>query len=334
MGNRLRIAILRLGTLGDLILSTPMFKYIKEKYPDSFLTLIAGKRNKEVVTSNPFIDELIIWDKSPFVLPRIIWEIKKKKFDFYIDPKDHFSREGFFILKLVNAETKIGFNPKGKSIFNFSIPPSTENKGLHYTQIVFNSLQPLNISLENSETVPKPQLFISNDSNLYVESYLKKINCNDKNFIIINISASNPNKMIPIDRLIDAIRRSFLANLTICKILTFTKNHKKFAKKVIKAIPQISPFSSRNFNDIVALVNKAKAIITPDTSIVHICTAFEKPILAFYSGLDEFFIKFKPINPKALIIRAKEGDNGLHTISTQQIISSINLFFTNLKEIL
>lgn len=334
MRNSLRIAILRLGTLGDLILSTPVFQYIKEKYPDSLLTLIISKRNKEVLTSNPFVDELIIWDKSPFVLPKIIWKIKKKKFDFYIDPKDHFSRESFIISKLVNAETKIGFNTEVKPIFNFSIPSSKDNQGLHYTQIVFNSLLPLNISLENSESVPKPQLFISNDSNLYVENFLKKVNCNDKNFIIINISASNPKKMISIDRLINALKRSFLASLKICKILTYTKNHKRLAHKILNAIPQISPFSSRNFNDIVALVNKSNAVITPDTSIVHVCSAFEKPILAFYSGLEEFFIKFKPFNPNALIIRAKNGDSGLHTISTQQIISSINLFLTNFKEVL
>lgn len=334
MANRLRIAILRLGTLGDLILSTPMFKFIKEKYPDSLLTLIVGKRNKEVLTSNPFVDEVIVWDKSPFVLPRIIWKIKKMKFNFYIDPKDHFSKESFIISKIVNAVTKIGFNPEGKSIFNFSIPSSKENHGLHYTQIVFNSLLPLNISLENLEPIPQPQLFISNDATIYVENYLKQINCHGKNFIIINISASNPKKMIPIDRLIEALRNSFFASLRICKILTYTKNHKKLAYKILNAIPQISLFKPRIFNDIVALVYKAKAVITPDTSIVHVCSAFEKPILAFYSGLDEFFIKFKPINPNALIIRAKEGDYGLHSISAQQIISSVNLFLTNLIEVL
>ncbi|MGQ9818714.1 MAG: glycosyltransferase family 9 protein [Candidatus Kapaibacteriales bacterium] len=333
MKNKLRIAILRLGTIGDLILSTPMFSYIKKKYPNSYLTLIVGKRNKDILSSNPYVDEIIEWNKSPFHLPKAIWTIKKKYFNFYIDPKDHFSRESLIICKIVRAETKIGYNLEGKLIFNVSIPSHQKNQGLHYTQIIFNSLFPLNISLKNSDFIPKPQLFINHESKVYVESFLKQIKCNGK-FIIINISASNIKKMLPIDRLIDGLKNSHFENLKICKILTFTKNHTKLASKILETFPQIIPFRSRRFNDIVALVYESKGVITPDTSIVHICSAFEKPLLAFYSGLDEFFTRFRPVNPNAITIRAEKGDEGLQTISSQQITSSINLFMADLTEII
>lgn len=328
MDNRLTIGILRLGTLGDLILSTPIFYYIKKYYPNSFLTLIVGNRNKVVLSSNPYIDEVIVWNKSPFFLPGVIHKIKGKKFNFYIDPKDHYSKESQIIARIINAEIKIGLNPPGKSIFDFTIPSSSFNNNLHYTQIVFNALRPLNIHLEKA-TIPKPQVFSDPVSQKYVDFYLKAINCEDNNYVVINFSASNLNKMISADKLIKAIMNSKLIDVELCKILTFTKKHKRQANQIKEAIPEINLFPSRNFNDIVALVRNSKAVITPDTSIVHVASAFEKPLLAFYSGLENFFIKFRPINPNANIVKAKEGDDGLHSITIQQIINSINNFITN-----
>lgn len=334
MNNYPKIAILRLGTIGDLILSTPMFSLIKENYPNASISVIVGNRNKFVLESNPNVDKLIIWRKSLFCLPKVINEFRSTQFDFYIDPKDHFSRESLIISQLINSRIKIGLNPRGKSCFNYSIPSYEENTGLHFTQIVINSLSYLNIFLKDKNNIPKPQLFISKESKTYVENFCQVNNCKEKNYIVINLSASNPKKMIPADKLIESLLNSELNSTNLSKILTFTKNHQKFAFLIKKRIPWINLFPSRSFNDIVALIYNAKAVITPDTSIVHICSAFETPLLAFYSGLDDFYAKFRPLNPNSFVLRANPGEDGLNSISVHQIIYSINKFIKNFVEVL
>lgn len=58
--------IISYGGLGDALLTTPVFKAIKNKYPDSIIKVYcAPKNHKEIYENNPYIDTLkttSIWD--------------------------------------------------------------------------------------------------------------------------------------------------------------------------------------------------------------------------------------------------------------------------------
>ena len=43
---------------------------------------------------------------------------------------------------------------------------------------------------------------------------------------------------------------------------------------------------TKSFFDACSMVKGAKAVISPDTSIVHVAAAMDKPVLAFYCGND------------------------------------------------
>ncbi len=55
-----RILLIHNGKIGDLICATPCFRAIKEKYPDSYLSVLAIPRVEEILQNNTRIDELII----------------------------------------------------------------------------------------------------------------------------------------------------------------------------------------------------------------------------------------------------------------------------------
>jgi len=56
---RLQIAVKRGGGLGDVLLTTPVLRALKEKYPGCEITFITGKINEPVVKGSPFIDRLV-----------------------------------------------------------------------------------------------------------------------------------------------------------------------------------------------------------------------------------------------------------------------------------
>lgn len=58
-GKKTKILIIRLSSLGDIILTTPVLRAIKRKYPDSFITYITKTQYADVLRYNPKIDELI-----------------------------------------------------------------------------------------------------------------------------------------------------------------------------------------------------------------------------------------------------------------------------------
>lgn len=54
-----RILVIQTAKIGDMICSTPVFREIKAKYPDSRLTVLLHPVNRPLVEVNPHVDEII-----------------------------------------------------------------------------------------------------------------------------------------------------------------------------------------------------------------------------------------------------------------------------------
>ncbi|HNU36387.1 MAG TPA: hypothetical protein PKJ15_07295, partial [Methanomassiliicoccales archaeon] len=55
-----RILVVRLDHIGDVIMTTPVFRLLKERYPEGRLTCLVASWGKAVVENNPYLDELLI----------------------------------------------------------------------------------------------------------------------------------------------------------------------------------------------------------------------------------------------------------------------------------
>lgn len=317
----MEICILQLGTYGDMILATPIISAIKNHIPEAKINFIAGHRNHLIIKHNPYVSKILIWSKLPHLLLRNIFYLRTRKFNVFVNPKDHFSREGSIISRIVRADTKVGLN-RNKKIFDIEIPDEKLNSELHFTQRIFRAFEFLGIKLEDDE-IPKPQLFYSRDNNDYFANFLKENNLKPFDYIVFNISASQPLKTFS-DKALNEIFSQIEFNFPLA--LTFDYKDTERALNLRGKFVHPYLYFSRNILDVFPLIENSRAVITPDTSIVHIATAYSKKTLAFYSGLDEFFYKFHPNNNLCTVVRAEKGDPGIQTIPISQIISSIISF--------
>ncbi|MDX4028603.1 glycosyltransferase family 9 protein [Aliarcobacter skirrowii] len=78
----MNLLITRHDKIGDFLVSLPLFKAIKEQYPNTKLTALVSKINFEFAKEIPFIDDVILYDKNN--LNKTLEEIKLKKFDVSI----------------------------------------------------------------------------------------------------------------------------------------------------------------------------------------------------------------------------------------------------------
>jgi len=81
-----KILVVEVNWLGDAILTTPVFKALKEKYPCSYTGVMAVERIRGVFEGNPYIDEVIVFDEKGAqknILEKIkfINFLRKKRFD-------------------------------------------------------------------------------------------------------------------------------------------------------------------------------------------------------------------------------------------------------------
>jgi len=89
------ILVIDFGQLGDVVLSLPALRAIRERFPNSKITVIVGKPGGEVVQLSGYANETLIVDRvalrdGPKLLSigkifKIIKQVRSKEFDFVID---------------------------------------------------------------------------------------------------------------------------------------------------------------------------------------------------------------------------------------------------------
>ncbi len=75
----MNLLITRHDKIGDFVVTLPLFKAIKEQYPDTKVTALVSKVNFEFAKSIEFIDDVILFDKDNLNIT--LKQIKEKKFD-------------------------------------------------------------------------------------------------------------------------------------------------------------------------------------------------------------------------------------------------------------
>lgn len=319
----MKILIVQLGRIGDMILATPVFKAIKSNKPDAEVYVLASVANNPVIRNNPNIDKIFVWDKSPEKLIPVIFKIRSIQFDYLLDAKDHRSTESSLIAKFVKAKTKIGYNPPGKSYFDIGIDNEKENAGLHFTE---RALRPLtHLGIKPPPGTPRPELFPSEESKHYVAKFLK--NANGRQVVVINLSASYRAKMWDNDKW--ALFIKAIDNEKFFPIITYAPADKDVAADLLNRI-KIAEFKSRSMDDVIALISAANLLVTPDTSLVHVAAAFDKPLLGLFSGLKDFYAKFHPLSSTFRVIHSPEGIDGIKAISAEQAIEGFRELLTEI----
>lgn len=59
----MHFALIRFSSLGDIVLQTPLVAWIKMKFPDAKISFITSKAFTDLISENPFVDDVILIDR-------------------------------------------------------------------------------------------------------------------------------------------------------------------------------------------------------------------------------------------------------------------------------
>src|SRR5688500_7466409 len=78
----MRFLIIRLSSLGDVVLTTPVVRCLKTQLPDVEIHYLVRSSFKAAVSNNPHITRLHLYNEDR---SSMIEELKAEKFDYIID---------------------------------------------------------------------------------------------------------------------------------------------------------------------------------------------------------------------------------------------------------
>ena len=93
-----RILLIRLSSLGDIVLTTPVIRAVRSQFPAAHIAMLVGKQSADVLRENPHLDEIITFDrfakdKDTGEMLRTARILRERKFTLAIDLQRKFRTE-------------------------------------------------------------------------------------------------------------------------------------------------------------------------------------------------------------------------------------------------
>lgn len=293
-----KILIVRSDRIGDVVLTTPIIKIIRDHYPQSHIAFLTGPKTIDLVEGNPYLNEVIIYDKYRlhkdfFKTILFSFALKKKKFDVALifNP----SKRAHWICWLANIPVRIGYSRKSGFLLTHRFKDK-KGEGLQ-SESFYNEelLSVLGIPMRYSTELFVPDLdFRQNGScrrNTPLFSQAAKSGVpvsappilskfKDETFLVINPSASCPSKKWP------AQNFALLCNLIFEKLnlhIVLIGNDED-CKKVqdLSRAPLNVLSENLKLNELASLFKKTCLHISGDTGPMHIASAVGTPVISIF----------------------------------------------------
>lgn len=279
--NYKKILIIRLSSIGDIILASPLIRLLKKKFNQAKIDMVVCTEFEELICANPNINQVILFNRKTGLggLLKLCKKIREEEYDLIIDI--HKKLRSFFICLTSGAKQKTSYNKH--SFLRFLLVKFKVNC---YKEIPFISNLYLK-SIEKFGIVDDGgglEFYITPSKEAVILELLR-IEEVSKADILIGIApgAHWYTKRWFKERFIE------LANLLIqrkkAKIVIFGGKEEVELSNEIKAALLHKPIIAAgklSLMETAALLRRCKVLITNDTGIMHIGAAVKTPVVAIF----------------------------------------------------
>ncbi|MGK9475942.1 glycosyltransferase family 9 protein [Melioribacter sp. OK-6-Me] len=315
-----RVVIIRLNRIGDALTSTPFLELLKRNY-NCNLTLVCSKSNHFIFCQKGLVDNLIVYDKKQNNLTKIIRMISDINPDLLIDLHDDVSFTVSMIIAFSASRCKMGFYKQNHKLFNLLIPrPDSKVYHIVDRNLAFADALGIRYNKDEINIIYKPDLA----SISIVDNFLKKNNLRNRFLTGINISAGSDARFWGVERYQKLI--DYLSKYDTNILLLTDKKDLEKAKAISKGKWII--FQDDSFDVFAAMVGSLDFLFTPDTSIVHIASAFEVPLFGLYVKYKTEDIIWYPYKSKYETVITKNAN--LSSVDFETVIEKLKPFFESI----
>lgn len=285
----MHILIVRLSSLGDIILTEPVVRALRQTYPQAVIDYLTKDSYKNLVELFPSVDNVYSEEE--------ISELTETNYDYLIDL--HAKMKIFLLRGKLRAKKKLTY--KKKHLLRRAIVLKLTKKSIVSTVgLYFNALQKSDLEVE---FIPKPRIVTNHKDKDFVQSMLKKYSLteNSKKLILFP-GAKHQTKQYPLEKyaeFLNSIDESWKI------IIAGTK------QEYTQAVTLASSLKANSYNlcgefdvaQLAALIYEGDIIVTNDSGPMHLAAALGKMQIAIF-GATHPKLGFAPQNDNAIVLSA------------------------------
>jgi ADP-heptose:LPS heptosyltransferase len=264
----MKILVVRFSSIGDIVLTSPIVRCIHQQILDAEIHFLTKKSFESIVATNPFISKTWTIEKS---IDELIPQLKAEKFDFLVDLHTNIRTKNLIRKLSVPHASFPKLNIEKWLLVNFKKPMKTN---VHVVERYFKAVEKLHVV---NDHLPCDFFFQTAD-----EIDVASLGVESKKFVAFAIGAQFATKRMPISKMIEVVEK-----IQFPIVLAGGPMDKETADNIIKALPNqkiINACGGFSLRQSASIVKQAAVLLTHDTGLMHIASAFQIPIVSVWGN--------------------------------------------------
>ncbi len=310
-GNRdRRILIIRTDRIGDVLLSTPAIKAVRDAYPNAHVAIMVRPYAEDIVEGNPYLDEVILYDKDGehknwLGMLRFVGELRRKKFDTALIL--HPTNRSNLIPFLAGIPERVGYDKKFGTLLTKRLKDLKHLGEKHETDYNLEVLRAVGIEAKD-KVLYMP---IKKEDEKVIDRFFMLNNLNEGNGVIaFHPGASCPSKRwsaYRFGRVADELIDKYKFKVVIIGGPQDVETVKQMHMAMLNTPIILS--EEHSLGEVAALLKRCKIFISNDSGPVHIAVAVGTPVISIFGRSDPGLSpkRWAPIGEKDIVIHKDVG---------------------------
>ncbi|MBS1636607.1 MAG: glycosyltransferase family 9 protein [Bacteroidetes bacterium] len=265
----MKILIVRFSSIGDIVLTTPVVRCLKQQIPGVEIHYITKQSFRQVIEHNPNIDRFFYIQSS---VKEVLPALKKEQYDYVID-LHHNTRT--LQLKLALGVKSFSFDKLNKEKFMLVHFRMNRLPDKHIVDRYFEALHPLGITNDRKGL----DYFIDPQDEINTKEFLPDIF--SQGYYALVAGGSYYTKRIPENKL-----KEICTKVKLPLVILGGPEDAAVAQQIQDAFPEkaFNACGKVRLNQSASLIRQAQHVISSDTGLMHIAAAYKKSITSVWGN--------------------------------------------------
>lgn len=282
LGN-MKILIIRFSSIGDIVLTTPVVRCLKEQLEEVEIHYLTKRKFAEVLDGNPYLDKVLVFDQS---LSEILALLKYNKYDLIVDLHKNFRSKKVKNYLGIKSVSYHKYNIAKWLLVNFKkdmMPAS------HIVDRYFQAVNEFGITNDGGGLN-----FYAHHQNKEVLDDLPPAFVN--NYVAVVVGAMYETKAMPTEKL-----ARLCQNLDLPVVLLGGQKEKDRGEAIKELVGDKAFNACGNYSlgGSAAFIMAAKKVISHDTGMMHIAAALDKEMVSIWGNTVPAFGMSPYYSPKS-----------------------------------
>jgi ADP-heptose:LPS heptosyltransferase len=310
-----RILLIRMERIGDVLVSVPVLRALRARYPEGRIDLLLSRANLAVRDAvDPFVDQIWCYQKTMWSALGLLRAVRRAHYDVVVDLVDNPSATAQLVIRWCGAPAAVGLLHAESGLYTHAAPV-LDRSTVHPVERLAQLLLPFGID-PASQSLDLAYPLEPSD----VESAQGTLGPTWRPLRLgVNVSGREAGKQWGSANYIAVIRHLMSKDSRFAVSVCGSPQDATEVRRVAFATGARAVPPRSTLREFAAIVHEFDLLLTPDTAVVHLAAAWKIPTVALYHS-DPAVAPWLPYHTPH---RAVAEPRGIPAIPVDRVIAAL-----------